>query len=163
VLILSFSQSAISMIIFLDLSDVYIINKIIHGRLEIWIYLLVFKILLRSLVRYQAWTLEDKFHISVCPCIIFYLLYGKVILWSTIGQFVVCNFPYGPKRFSIAFNIAEKLPYNKHLINLVCLVCTISHGFSFFPLFYGLHTTHLSHKAVEKTWSITYGTDLTLS
>jgi hypothetical protein len=30
---------------------------------------------LRSLVRYQAWTLEDKFHISARPCIVFYQLY----------------------------------------------------------------------------------------
>jgi hypothetical protein len=30
--------------------------------------------LLRSLVRYLAWTLEDKFHISARPCIIFYFI-----------------------------------------------------------------------------------------
>jgi hypothetical protein len=33
------------------------------------------------------------------------------------------------------FTIVEKLPYNKHLINLVCLVRTVSYGFSFSPTF----------------------------
>ena len=40
---------------------VYIINRIIHGRLE------TFTALTRSI---SMWTLEDKFHISARPCII---------------------------------------------------------------------------------------------
>jgi hypothetical protein len=46
--------------------------KIIHGRLDIWIYLLVFKLDISLVRAYRAWTLEDKFHISARPCIIFY-------------------------------------------------------------------------------------------
>jgi hypothetical protein len=83
VLILNFSQSEVSTIFFLDFEwNVYIINKIIHGRLEIWIYLLVFKLDI-SLVRYQAWTLKDKFHISMCQCIIFYFSFSYSCLANT--------------------------------------------------------------------------------
>jgi hypothetical protein len=51
------------------------------------------------------------------------------------GQFAAHNFPYGPKRFYV-FTIVEKLPYNKHLINLVCSVRTVSYGSSFLPHFF---------------------------
>jgi hypothetical protein len=53
---------------------------------------------------------------------------------------------YGPNRFSI-----WKLPCNKHLINLVCSVRTISCGSSFFPLLYDARTMRLSHNTVGKT------------
>ena len=52
---------------------VYIINRIIHVRLEIWN--LSSRVHIRYLTRsISMWTLEDKFHISARPCIILYLL-----------------------------------------------------------------------------------------
>jgi hypothetical protein len=63
-----------------------------------------------------------------------YLLCGKDILWSTIGQSAVCNFLYGLKRFYV-FTTVEKLPYNKHLVNLICLIRTVNYGSSFPPTF----------------------------
>jgi hypothetical protein len=65
--------------------NVHIINKIIHGGLEILNlsscvqaqYLAC--CMYCSLVRYQVWTLEDKFHISASPCIIFYLT--RLLKW----------------------------------------------------------------------------------
>ena len=62
------------------------------------------------------------------------LLYGKVISRAVIGQFAVRNLRYGPK---IKITLLA-LPYNKHLINLVCSVRTVSYGSSFFPLFMAL-------------------------
>jgi hypothetical protein len=33
-----------------------------------------------------AWTLKDKFHISACPCIIFYIFFD-ILFWMLIGDF----------------------------------------------------------------------------
>jgi len=51
---------------------VYIINRILHARLRIWIYLLVFNSishLFAALTRaISSWTLEDKIHIHAQAC-----------------------------------------------------------------------------------------------
>ena len=76
---------------------VYKINRIIHGRLEIWNlssrvhirYLTpAFAALTRSI---SMWTLEDKFHISARPCIILYLLYTYSEKYSPKSYVVNCR------------------------------------------------------------------------
>ena len=44
----------------------------------------------------------------------------------------------------------RKKPYNKHLINLVFSVRTVNYGSRFFPSIYGLRTSRLGHKLMEK-------------
>ena len=50
--------------------------------------------------------------------------------------------------------LQDRMPYNKYLINLTCLVRTVRYGSSFFPL-----ALWPARFAKEKTPFITYGTD----
>ena len=61
---------------------IYIINRIIHGCLEIWnlssrVHIQYLTRSLRSPIRYRGEQFEDKFHISARPCIILYLLFSQ--------------------------------------------------------------------------------------
>jgi len=59
----------------MDNSSIYIINRIIHGRLEIWNPSSRVHIWYRT-SSISMWTREDKFHIYARPCIILYIIYS---------------------------------------------------------------------------------------
>ena len=81
---------------------VYIINRILHGRLEIRDFSSrvekYFTRSVRSLVKYLS-TLEEKFRISARPCNILYLLYlalgaGALIKGTLLGRYLFTNITF---------------------------------------------------------------------
>ena len=78
------------------------------GDMDAWRYGMLIAALTRSI---SMWTLEDKFHIFVRPCIILYVLHKNSPCWSWInivaykytllnfatnGQPYLTDYPYGP-------------------------------------------------------------------
>ena len=75
---------------------VYFINRIIHGRLEIWN--LSSRVHIRYLTRsISMWTLEDKFHFSARPCIILYVFIAE--LHARMGGAPLLSKSTHPRKF----------------------------------------------------------------
>ena len=48
--------------------------------------------------------------------------------------------------------LPNRKPYNKYLISLVFLICTVNYGSSFFSIDLWCHALHLDQKLIEKNW-----------
>ena len=84
---------------------VYIINRIIHGRLKIWN--LSSRVHIRYLTRsISMWTLEDKFHTSARPCIILYVSSSFSLRWKAVK--FIRFFEVWALLISFVTNILEK-------------------------------------------------------
>ena len=93
-------------------TGVYIINRILHTRLWIWILsscvqldISLFTALSREI---SSWPLEDKIHIHVQACNNLYILFSDKLLyaWPTVLQ---CKFQKPHIRFFFAIIIFDPL------------------------------------------------------
>jgi hypothetical protein len=74
-----------------------------------------------SLMRYQAWTLEDKFNISARPCIIFYLLHRPCSIYLYPSFFYVSYIEAAPfNSLSTSSIVIQKSHYYLHVPYYFC-------------------------------------------